>query len=200
VDSTPGLARGFVRASRWVLKSLVNDLGMDRSVVPSRAAASLRSAESHLLVRRFYTTALSPFLRGAQAGEGGRARGLQTQAGATSAPVVFFFFFPVGTRLGCTDRSVVPSRAAASLQSTERHLLVRRFHVTALSPFLRGAQAGGKRESPRTPDTAGATGAPVDFYFLFVKGWGSRWTGHPPEEVGFRSGLAPGRDSTSFFL
>ena len=33
-------------------ESLVNDLGKDRSVVPSRAAASLRSAESHLQVRR----------------------------------------------------------------------------------------------------------------------------------------------------
>ena len=40
------------------------------------------------------------------------------------------------------------------------------------------------------------------FFFVSPRGpsWGSRRTGHPPEEVGFRSGLAPGRDSTSFFL
>ena len=45
-------------------ESLVNDLGKDRSVVPSRAAASLRSAESHLQVRRIcsFNRVLSPSL------------------------------------------------------------------------------------------------------------------------------------------
>ena len=61
-------------------KSLVNDLGMDRGVVNSRAASSLRSAESHLLSIR----GICPHWMG----ESGAADGRGMTVGGSASPGV----------------------------------------------------------------------------------------------------------------
>ena len=88
------LDRGYHSAVERGAKSLADDLGMDRGVVPSRAAASLRSAETN----PFDPRDLSALMDGRILRHSSRGPASAGPCGGTLSILVF-----AAASLGCRD-------------------------------------------------------------------------------------------------